>query len=72
MMSLWVARTTLYKPELSMMDSLLPCKQTAATTCAMTAFYQIPYESSGKAIKHCSVVQCRVATQNMTGYIRLY
>ena len=61
---------TLYKPDLSIMDALLACKQTA--TCTTTAFYQRPYESSGKAIKHCSVVQCRVATQHMTGYIRLY
>ena len=41
-------------------------------TCTTTTFYQKPYESSGKAIKHCSVVQCRVATQHMTGYIHLY
>ena len=64
MMSLWDARTTLYKPELSIiMETLLPCKQTA--TCTTTAFYQRPYESSGKAMQY------RVATQHMTGYIRL-
>ena len=69
-MSLWDARTTLYKLELSIMDTLFPCKQTA--NCTTTAFYQRPYENSGKEIKHCSVVQCRVATQHMTGYISLY
>ena len=59
-----------YKPELSIMDTLLLCKLTATFTT--TAFYQRPCESSGKAIKHCSVVQCRIASQHMTGYIRLY
>ena len=48
----------------------LTSMQTA--TCTTTAFYQRLYGSSGKAIKHCSVVQCRVATQHMTCYIRLY